>query len=110
MDTEDFDKVVKSQIENVLDLLVVKGKEYSRGNNRLLNFELGSKKLGISREKVLLGYLTKHIVSIDTIVEDLETGVLPTEEILDEKFTDVINYYILLKASILNRIKNEKPN
>ena len=58
----------------------------------------------MSPEKALLGMKTKHTVSILDIVDDLDTGNLPSGELLCEKIGDELNYLILLKALILERI------
>ena len=44
----------------------------------------------------------KHYVSIMDIVDNIEKE-LPSIEKLEEKFTDEINYLLLLKALILER-------
>jgi hypothetical protein len=87
---------------------LVKGKEYRRNNNPYHNFEVAARKKNITPEKALDGFLLKHLVSYDDMLNDIEQGVLPKIEVVEEKFSDILVYFMIQKAQILNRIKNEK--
>jgi len=108
MNPEKFEEIVNETLNNIKETLIVKGKEYRRNNDPFHNFNEGSKRSGLIREKVLDGMLLKHEVSISDITNDLEKGILPKVETLDEKFGDNIIYLILKKASIIDRIENNK--
>lgn len=84
--------------ENIRNVLVKKGKEYSRNDNRLHNFVRASEKYVDAGTpiQVCWGLLLKHAVSIDDIYMDKKDGISTNQEIIDEKFTDLINYLILL--------------
>ena len=103
---ESFDEVINSTLIDLKELLIVKGKEYRRNNNVYHNFDQGSKIKGIIPEKVLDGFLLKHEVSIADITDDIEKGILPSKEKVEEKFNDNIIYLLIKKAMILNRINN----
>jgi hypothetical protein len=45
----------------------------------------------------------KHIVSVLTLIDDLDKGVSPSKETLNAKFTDNINYLLLLEGLIAER-------
>ena len=47
----------------------------------------------------------KHYVSFLDILNDIEKGILPKEDVVDEKIGDLINYLILAEASIKDKIK-----
>lgn len=104
MNSVDFDKEVESVLQQVRDILVIKGKEYRRNDNPFHNFDVGARIKNISREKVLDGMLLKHEISISDMTNDLDEYKLPSRETLNEKFIDNIVYLILKKASILDRI------
>ena len=53
-----------------------------------------------------MGFMLKHIVSINDIIEQSKEGKLPSREVIDEKIGDVINYFILLEACLVERIQN----
>ena len=102
---EHFEKVVTDTLEEVKELLIVKGKEYRRNDNVYHNFDQGAKIKGITSEKVLDGFLLKHEISIADMTDDLDKGILPNKEKVEEKFNDNIIYLLIKKAMILNRLK-----
>lgn len=102
-----FDEVVDEVCEQISNVLKVKAKEYRRNNNPFHNFDIGSQRSGLIREKVLDGFLLKHEISIADITNDLVEGKLTTKELLDEKFGDNIIYLIIKKASIIDKIENK---
>ena len=103
-----FDEIVEEVCEQVKQTLLVKAKEYRRQNNPFHNFDVGSQRSGLIREKVLDGFLLKHEISIADITNDLVDGKLPTKELLDEKFGDNIIYLIIKKASIIDKIEQDE--
>jgi hypothetical protein len=107
MEDEVFDILMSDTFEQCKNTLSRKAGEYARGS-RLNNFHKAGQILGQSPEKALLGFMCKHEVSIRDIVDDLDKGVMPTDELLDEKIGDVLNYYVLLKALIVER-RGGKP-
>lgn len=107
MTEERFEELVEEQLEMVRQVLIEKAKEYRRNANPFHNFDKGSKRTGLSREKVIDGFLLKHEISISDITDDVENQLYPSLELLDEKFTDNINYLIIKKLSIIDKIKNK---
>ena len=70
-------------------------KEYAHGrDNVFANFERGAKALDISREKVLMTYLLKHIDGISAYVK----GHKSQREDITGRITDAIVYLMLLWA------------
>lgn len=106
MTQDRYSKLVEERLENTRQVLVVKGKEYTRNNNPLHNFDRAAQRANTIREKALLGMMLKHDVSLLDIVDDIEQGKLPTVPMLKEKIGDSINYLILLEASIIDRIES----
>lgn len=100
MTNERFNALVDHIIETVIkDLLVKKGNEYSLNGDRLQNFKHGSQILGGTTAETLWAYLTKHLTSLrDMIKENAETGKKFSKEIWADKYSDYVNYGILLAA------------
>ena len=115
MKREEFIKTSEDALMHLMETLKQKGKEYSKEYNAFANFENG---VGVSmcdtRDGVLWHYMVKHIISIRDIVTDLEIGGETrghyTKEYVDEKIGDNINYLLLLRAMLLERLKNTNDN
>jgi hypothetical protein len=105
---ERFDEQVECTLQKIRNLLIVKGKEYRRNNDVYHNFNVGAKISGQIPEKVLQGFLLKHLVSYQDILNDIEEEKLPSVQLVEEKFNDIITYFLIQKAQILNRIENQK--
>lgn len=102
-----FDKVVNKTLNKCREVLTVKAKEYRRNDNPFHNFEVGAMKTNKTREQIIRYFALKHEISIEDIVNDIADGKLPNKAIVDEKIGDAINYLIILKASMLDRLNNK---
>lgn len=102
-----FDQVIDDTLTRLKELLVVKGKEYRRNNNPFHNFDVGAAKEGKIREEVLHGFRLKHEISVGGMRQDVTNGILPSREKVEEKYDDILVYYLIEKASILDRIDNQ---
>ena len=95
MTSPNFNKVVEEQLERIRNVLVKKEAEYNLNDDRLSVFKHGS---GISEEtpeQVLYGFMLKHIISVTDMINS--KGVY-SEELWNEKITDICNYLILLQG------------
>lgn len=97
MNNSDFTKVVEDQLAYCTSLLIDKSKEYDFGSDRLHSFKVAADLLKSTPKEALLGYLTKHIISVYDMCKSKES--FPIEK-WDEKITDCINYFLLLKGLI----------
>ncbi len=107
MKTKDFNTIVEQRCNKIKAVLAKKASEYSFNDNRLHNFDVAARLKNETRERALLGMLIKHEVSTLDIIDNLDKGILPSVELLDEKLGDYINYLILLEASIKDRINKQ---
>ena len=105
-----FEQIVDETLNQIKETLIQKGREYRRNNNPFHNFEEGSKRSGLIREKVLDGMLLKHEISIADMTNDLEKGILPKISTLDEKFGDNVIYLILKMTSIIDKIEKDESS
>lgn len=108
MTEEQFDLIVESRLTQIKNTLLIKGKEYRRNSDPLHNFNEASRILNCTPSKALLGFATKHLVSILDIIEDHSKGNLSNVDSLNEKIGDMINYLILLEATLTNDIIDVK--
>jgi hypothetical protein len=94
---EDFQDIVTRRMQQIDKVLNQKAKEYSHNDDRLFNFNTAARINGVSVREAIWGMGTKHLVS----VLDLVTGRLyNTEEMVDEKIGDLINYLLLLEGAL----------
>lgn len=105
MTDKEFRRVVGTVTRNIKSTLVTKGSEYARGD-RLSNFKRAGELSHSTPEMALRGMLTKHIISIYDMIDDLENGKKLTPNdwwVWNEKIIDSINYHILLRALLTER-------
>ena len=100
----DFDAIIEDTLQQIKDTLITKGREYRRAQNPFHNFNQGVKITGLTREEVIWGFALKHFISIQDIKNDLKQGKKPTRAMLDEKYGDLINYLLIEKASIIDKL------
>jgi len=92
---EFLDYIIKERVSKVLRS---KSDEYARGTDKLHNFHRAGRIRGVSAYEALNGMHVKHICSLYDMLEDLECNKFHPKSLWEEKFTDTINYYILLWA------------
>jgi hypothetical protein len=98
-----FESFVQTRLTKIKNVLIKKSYEYVRGDDKLYNFNRGSATLDQSREKYLMSLAMKHILSAIDMVEDIDKGISHSNDYIDEKIGDIINYMILLEVSLKQR-------
>lgn len=105
MDT--VERIISERIEKTKQLILVKGKEYVRGNDRLHNFRRASEMERTTMPRALHGMLQKHLVSYLDMLDDIDAGKEVKEEVVNEKLGDIIVYFLLQEATIKETIKKK---
>ena len=105
MKTDDFNKQVSKRLGLITSILLKKGDEYASTIDRLHSFKEGCN-LSFHNIPEKFGWELncKHLQSIKDMLNKIELGQLPSEDLVEEKFGDAINYLILLEAMIKERI------
>ena len=100
MKQEEFNLLLERRLEQIRSTLVRKAGEYASNTDRLHNFKAAGAMLRSSAAQACLGFMTKHLVSVFDIVQEMDAGVIREgrNEQIDEKVGDAINYLILLEA------------
>lgn len=109
MKEQEFQEVLQQRLKKIEETLGNKAKEYAAEGDKLHNFNVGARITGQIREKVLWGFALKHYISFMDILDNMELGKLPSEAIVDEKIGDLINYLVLVEASIKDKLNGELP-
>ena len=108
MNSTKFNQLVNERCEKIRNVLESKNAEYATPENKLHNFDKAARISGQTREKALWGMALKHYVSIDDLIENVGKGKLPSTDLLSEKIGDMVNYLILLEASVMQRIQERE--
>lgn len=111
MNEQEFLNIVEDVVYDINKVLCKKAKEYATETDRLHNFNEAGKFLDCSNVFALAGMMNKHIVSVYDIIKNYEKNrQLPSVELLNEKIGDSINYLILLKACMMDKISKGGTN
>lgn len=98
MHNDQFQEVLNTQIQQTVDTLAGKSKEYASDDDRLANFKRSAHLNHTTQPKAVTGMMSKHTVSVYDMVDD---GKAYAAAVWDEKIGDHINYLILLKAVLI---------
>jgi hypothetical protein len=107
MDMATFNALLEARICKTREVLAAKSAEYSTGADKLHNFksDCGGLKTIETPGQVLWGYLRKHLQSIyDMVVSNHPVS----QERVDEKIGDAVNYLILLEAIFTEKLERDK--
>ena len=112
MNSKEFQDILGKQLESITSVLASKRAEYAPSDDdRLHNFRVAAGLLGTSLPSAAYGMALKHIVSVNDIVLNSTKGVpIPDDAVLDEKFGDAINYFILIKACLIDQRNHDERN
>lgn len=112
MDTNLFRLVVERRFRHCADIMFgTKDAEYSRGGDKHHNFKVQARLDGTTPERSLWGNWKKHLVSILDMIDGVDAGKpVPPPEIIQEKFSDMVNYTVLLEGLLLERSRLFETN
>lgn len=102
MTSQEFILLVAHRCQAINRVLASKAEEYASNSDRLHNFKTAAKILNSTPESALLGFMTKHLVSVVDLVKNCQHEK-PSLELIQEKIGDSINYLILLEALLIER-------
>ena len=103
MKIDDFFELLEKRFSKTREVYHVKMNEYADVTDVFRSFKKG---VGFSfhdtPEGVAWEYACKHFESIKSIIEKLP-GEVPTDELLEEKIGDAINYLIIIEGLLKER-------
>tara|TARA_R100001244_G_scaffold87102_1_gene66722 strand:+ start:304 stop:627 length:324 start_codon:yes stop_codon:yes gene_type:complete len=96
---KDFFDLTKELISQEMEIMKVKGDEYTIGNiDKFQNFKSLAERLGTTPKQILMVYLLKHI---DSICNYAITGKESSDEPIEGRIMDARNYLLLLAGLIV---------
>ena len=102
-----FTSCIENRIEKTKYLLLVKGKEYVRNNDRFHNFNRVAEMDRITPTRALHGMLAKHLSNYLDLIDDVDRGIMPSLAAIEERFGDIIVYMMLQEALIKQTIRTK---
>ena len=103
MTKTDFNTIVQRRTELIHSVLNSKGNEYAMDTDAFDNFKSGVNiAFADTPEKVAWEYMTKHLQSIKSILNNVanDSSSTPSIEVIEEKIGDAINYLILIEGML----------
>lgn len=110
MNIQEFQQTVVEATDKINKVLVAKRKEYTNNDDPFHNFRAAT---GVSlhntKEAVAYEFLVKHLQSFKDIITFIEDKNYTNIDkvLLDEKAIDIINYVLLIRGMIIDRIDNQ---
>lgn len=102
MTQEKFNAFAKNFVKQTTSVLYAKGKSYALNrDDRLEHFKRAAEYLSTTPKEACLAQLTKHLISIRDMV-CANDGTVFSPEQWDEKIGDAINYFVLLRALVID--------
>lgn len=98
MKVQEFEQHYKHLKKHVDGLMISKAGEYADDADRIANFKQTTSLLNTNQLKVAITYWLKHVGSIVKIADDMDKGIYPTPELLEEKCGDLAAYSFLMYA------------
>lgn len=98
MTHEDFSKLLERRLSLIKTTLDSKSKEYSTSQDKLHNFKETGRRRKYHPCESLQGMLDKQLTSYFDMLKDIQHGSSFSQSYIDEKFGDIINYFILQEA------------
>tara|TARA_R110000737_G_scaffold29025_1_gene47416 strand:- start:113 stop:424 length:312 start_codon:yes stop_codon:yes gene_type:complete len=93
-----FTKLLNRIFKRTENTLLAKRNEYASNEDVFKSFKNGTGfSLHDEPEQVAWSYLAKHLESIQSIIKKLPNE-RPSEELINEKFGDAINYLIIIEG------------
>ena len=108
MTDAEFDKMLEDRLKGITSLLKTKNEEYAK-TGTFHNFDRAAQILQCSPERALVGFWTKHLVSVLDLLEDLEAPERFSDErfqtLWREKIGDLIAYGLLLDIMVRGKFQ-----
>lgn len=98
MVSEKFNKIAEARLQAIRDTLLIKGKEYIRGDDVFHNFVQAGRIDNSHPLRALHGMFLKHYVSFQDMISDVEQKKNISLSQIDEKLGDMQVYLILAEG------------
>lgn len=98
MQEKQFNDIIQNAVESCLTTLTEKNASYNPNEDKLAGFKTAARMRGVTPLQALSGMKVKHTSFVQDVLEGRIP--IPSEEVVQEKFGDEINYLFLALALI----------
>lgn len=107
MDSKQYSEIIKKRIGLCELLLIQKGVEYHRNGNPHHVFDSIAKRKNLTPLEVLDNLNQKQLQSFYDMIDDINKGKSIPQKTIDEKFTDIINYFLIAETLVVRDAEAE---
>jgi len=107
MNSKEFQALLERRLKLTSQTLASKSSEYSTDDDKLHNFKRTATVAECHPAEALDGMLLKHYIWYRDALKKIKNGERFSQKIIDEKFGDIINYFILQEAIFTESSKLE---
>lgn len=101
MTHEEFNTLVNKRFNKCKKTLLAKANDYATDEERLQNFKDGAVFTCSTPAWYALALVTKHLMALRDLIILRQDDI--TQEIIDEKLGDIVNYMLLLEAILTEK-------
>jgi len=109
MTAKEFEQILKARTQKMVLTLGRKAGEYATADDRLHTFKEAARLGGLTPAEALMGMWLKHVVSVCDMVREQSAGKPITQDRVDDKIGDAINYLVLLEAVFAEKPTTAEP-
>jgi len=91
---------VREQLEKIVQVLEVKGRDYGASHDVHINFRTVADLLGQSKYQVLAVYLLKHVQSVTNAITKQPLKPQTGAEPIEGRLIDIINYCLIMMCML----------
>lgn len=103
MSPETFQKLAKQRLDELTNILVVKGAEYATDGDRLHNFNSAARIADESKARVLDGFVLKQYTNYRDMLNKFDRDEPVTVGMIREKFGDILTYFLIQEIIFLEK-------
>lgn len=101
MQQHQFERLVDDTLFKCREHLVIQAQEGSDNDDRLAQFKRSASLTGCTPLQVALIQASQHYDAVANLVRDLARGDSRNVEAVEQRFDDLINYSLLMKALVM---------
>lgn len=108
MERSEFTKVAETFIDQCMETIRAKGRDYAGDEDALANFKRNAERLGLTKYQIWHVYFAKHLDAVSNSIKHNPKTPDAASEPLSCRLMDIINYALLMHAMLVEDKQNAK--